>query len=219
LEGKKPISSSDYYSVAMMTMFILFAAGQGGRMLLEEKDNQTFQRMVVAGTTKFQILSGKLIAVFLIAVFQITVMILFTHFALKVQWGDITSVALISVAAAFAVAGLGSFIGALTYVAGNYKMANIFENIIIQGMAVLGGSFFPLDIMPKFIQNFSFLSLNGVALKAYLKVLSGSNISDVLSYILMLAVFGAVFTILAVMVLKSKEGKYVKHNKVKTIKA
>lgn len=220
LEGKKPISSSDYYSVAMMTMFILFAAGQGGRMLLEEKDNQTYQRMVVAGNTKFQILSGKLIAVFLIAVFQITVMILFTHFALKVQWGDITSVALISVAAAFAVAGLGSFIGALTFVAGNYKMANIFENIIIQGMAVLGGSFFPLDIMPEFIQNFSFLSLNGVALKAYLKVLSGSNISYVLSYILMLAVFGAVFTILAVMVLKSKEGKtYDKHNKTKTIKA
>jgi ABC-2 type transport system permease protein len=123
------------------------------------------------------------------------------------------------VAAAFAVAGLGSFIGALTFVAGNYKMANIFENIIIQGMAVLGGSFFPLDIMPEFIQNFSFLSLNGVALKAYLKVLSGSNVSDVLSYIVMLAVFGAVFTILAVMVLKSKEGRYVKHNKVKTIKA
>lgn len=220
LEGKSPISSSDYYSVAMTTMFILFAAGQGGRMLLEEKDNQTYQRMVVAGTTKFQVLSGKLIAVFLIAVFQITVMILFTHFALKVQWGNFTSVALISVAAAFAVAGLGSFIGALTFVAGNYKMANIFENIIIQGMAVLGGSFFPLDIMPKFIQNFSFSSLNGVALKAYLKVLSGSNTSDVLSYIMMLAVFGVVFTILAVMVLKSKEGKtYAKHNKTKIAKA
>lgn len=220
LEGKKPIDSADYYAVAMMTMFILFAAGQGGRMLLEEKDNQTYQRMVVAGTSKLEMLSGKLIAVFIIAVFQISVMIIFTHFALKVQWGDLNSTALISLSAAFAVAGMGSFIGALTYKAGNYKMANIFENVIIQGMALLGGSFFPIDVMPKFMQKLSFLSLNGVALKAYLKVLTGSNIQDVLNYIAILAIAGAAFTVLAVMVLNSKEGKkYVKHNKAKIAKA
>lgn len=220
LEGRRPISSADYYAVAMMTMFILFAAGQGGRMLLEEKDNQTYQRMVVAGTSKLEMLSGKLIAVFLIAVFQISVMITFTHFALKVQWGDFNSTALISLSAAFAIAGLGSFVGALTYKAGNYKMANIFENVIIQGMALLGGSFFPLDVMPKFMQNLSFLSLNGVALKAYLKVLTGNNILDVLNYIMILFIAGAAFTILAVMVLNSKEGKTnVKHNKVKIAKA
>lgn len=220
LEGKKPINSADYYAVAMMTMFILFAAGQGGRMLLEEKDNQTYQRMVVAGTSKFEMLSGKLISVFIIAIFQISVMILFTRFALKVQWGNFGSVALISLSAAFAVAGLGSLVGALTYKAGNYKMANIFENIIIQGMALLGGSFFPLDVMPKFMQKLSFLSLNGVALKAYLKVLTGNSITAVLNYIVVLALAGTAFTILAVMVLNSKEGKtYVKHNKVKIVKA
>lgn len=220
LEGKKPVDSADYYAVAMMTMFILFAAGQGGRMLLEEKDNQTYQRMVVAGTSKLEMLSGKLIAVFIIAVFQISVMIIFTHFALKVQWGDLNSTALISLSAAFAVAGMGSLIGALTYKAGNYKMANIFENVIIQGMALLGGSFFPIDVMPKFMQKLSFLSLNGVALKAYLKVLTGSNIQDVLNYIAILAIAGAAFTILAVMVLNSKEGKkHVEHNKAKIAKA
>ncbi|HOE57552.1 MAG TPA: hypothetical protein PLI20_08185, partial [Bacillota bacterium] len=36
VEGRKSIGSFDYYSVAMMTMFILFAASHGGRMLLEE---------------------------------------------------------------------------------------------------------------------------------------------------------------------------------------
>ena len=220
LEGKKPVSSADYYAVAMMTMFILFAAGQGGRMLLEEKDNLTYQRMSVAGTSKLEILSGKLIAVFIIAVFQISVMITFTHFALKVQWGDYMSVSLISLAAAFAIAGLGSFVGALTYVSGNYKMANIFETIIIQGMAVLGGSFFPIDIMPKYMQKFSFVSLNGVALRAYLKVITGSNAMDVLNYIVILAIAGALFTISAVIVLKKGEGKTnVKHNKVKIVKA
>lgn len=220
LEGREPISSADYYAVAMMTMFILFAAGQGGRMLLEEKDNLTYQRMAVGGVSKFEVLSGKFITVFIIALFQITVMVAFSHFALKVEWGNIGSVALISIAAAFAVAGLGSFVGALTYRAGNYKMANSFENVIIQGMALLGGSFFPLDVMPDFVQKLSFLSLNGVALKAYLKILTGYHTNDIFNYLFILIVMGALFTVLAVMVLKGKEGNSnVKHNKIKIVKA
>jgi len=217
MEGRKQVNSADYYAVGMMTMFILFAAGIGGRMLLEEKDNQTYQRMVVAGTTKLEILSGNFMTVFLIALLQITVMITFTHFALKVQWGNIGSVILISIAASFSVAGLGSFVGALTYRAGNYKMANMFESAIIQVMALLGGSFFPIDVMPEFMQRLSFLSLNGIAIRSYLKIITGYAVADILNYILILIAMGMVFTAAAVIVLKGKEGTgNVKRNKVKT---
>jgi len=203
-----------------MTMFILFAAGQGGRMLLEEKDNLTYQRMSVAGVSKPEILSGKFITVFIIALFQIAVMIIFSDLALKVEWGDPAAVLLISITAAFAVAGLGTFIGAMTYRAGNYKMANAFENVIIQVMALLGGSFFPLDVMPEIMQKLSFLSLNGVALKAYLKILTGYHTEDILTNLLMLGASGAIFILLAVTVLKGEGGKSdVKHNKTKTSQA
>ncbi len=220
LEGRKTIKSSDYYAVAMMTMFILFAAGQGGRMLLEEKDNRTYERMVVGGVSRFKILIGKFFSVFITAIFQIVVMITFSHLALRVEWGDLMSVLFISIASAFAVAGMGLFIGAVTYSSGNYKIANTFENIIIQGMALLGGSFFPIDVMPKFMQRLSFLSLNGVALKSYLKVLTGYHAADVLNNILLLAAEGAVLTILAVVILKKKEeNAHAKHNKIKTAQA
>ncbi|NYB75405.1 ABC transporter permease [Sedimentibacter hydroxybenzoicus DSM 7310] len=216
MEGRKQVNSADYYAVGMMTMFILFAAGIGGRMLLEEKDNQTYQRMVIAGTTKLEILSGNFMTVFLIALLQITVMITFTHFALKVQWGNIGSVILISIVSAFAVAGLGSFVGALTYKAGNYKMANMFESAIIQVMALLGGSFFPIDVMPEFMQNLSFLSLNGIAIRSYLKIITGYAVADILNHILMLIAMGMIFMLAAVFVLKGKEGTgNVKRNKVK----
>lgn len=220
LEGRKPIKSSDYYAVGMMTMFILYAAGQGGRMLLEEKDNLTYQRMMISGISKLQILSGKFVTVFIIALFQISVMIAFSRVALGVKWGEFVPVALISIASAFAIAGLGSFVGALTYKAGNYKMANIFENIIVQGMALLGGSFFPIDVLPGFMRNLSFLSLNGVALKSYLKIISGYHTIDILNNLLILFGAGAVLTTLAVVVLNRREGvSHVKHNKVETIEA
>ncbi|WP_312700304.1 ABC transporter permease [Sedimentibacter sp.] len=220
MEGRKQISSADYYAVGMMTMFILFAAGIGGRMLLEEKDNQTYQRMAIAGITKFEILAGNFTTIFLIALLQVTVMVTFTHFALKVQWGNIVSVILTSLASSFAVAGLGAFVGALTYRTDNYKMANMFESAIIQVMALLGGSFFPLDIMPEFMQKLSFLSLNGIAIRAYLKIIAGYAIADILNYILILIALGAGFAILAVFALKGKEDTInVKRNKIKTAQA
>ena len=217
VHGRQSIKSSDYYAVAMMTMFILFAAGQGGRMLLEEKDNQTYQRMVVADITKTHILAGKFIAVFLIASIQITIMLIYSYFALKVKWGDVSSVIVLSLTSAFSVAGLGIFIASITYRAGNYRIANLFENVIIQVMALLGGSFFPLDLMPEAIQKLSFISLNGLALKAYLKIIRGYSFEDISRYILILALTGILFTIAGVIAFnKEKEAADVKHNKNKT---
>ncbi|KPU44259.1 ABC-2 family transporter protein [Oxobacter pfennigii] len=206
VQGRKPIESYGYYAAAMLTMFILFASGHGGRMLLKEKEDTTYQRMIVAGTSKFAILAGKFFTIFFIALLQMVIMIAFSNFALKVQWGNAFAVIIISICAAFAVAGLGTLIAAATYRAGNYKMADIFETAIIQAMALLGGSFFPVDIMPRALQNLSFLSLNGTALKAYLKIMAGYGMTDIISYISILLTAGAVFILLGVVALKDKGG-------------
>jgi len=218
--GRKNISSADYYAVAMICMFILYAASHGGRMLLEEKDNITLQRMTIAGVSKYKILAGKFLTIFLIAIIQITVMIVFSHFALKVQWGNLYLIILISATAAFAVAGIGAFIAAATYRSNNYKMSNIFQTAVIQGMALIGGSYIPVDSMPKIIQKLSYLSINGIALKAYLKVMAGFTLDDVINYSAALASVGILFILLASLIFKEKEGGISdKHNKIKTVKA
>jgi ABC-2 type transport system permease protein len=219
VEGKRSVNSAEYYTVAMMSMFILFAAGQGGRMLLEEKDNQTYQRMIIADITKTHVLAGKFFTVFLIASIQIIIMILFSYFALKVRWTDFSMVFLLSITSAFAVAGLGIFIGSLTYKMGNYKLANTFENVIIQIMALLGGSFFPVDLLPGIVQKFSFLSLNGVALKGFLKIILGYSLADISENILILAVTGALLTTLGIIIFSKEESANVKHSKITSVKA
>ncbi len=220
VEGRKHISSFDYYAVAMMTMFILFAASHGGKMLLEEKENITYQRMIIAGTPRLGILAGKFFTVFLIALLQIGIMISFSHFALKVQWGSTIPVILISLSAAFAIAGIGSALASATYRAGNYKMASIFETAVIQTMALLGGSFFPIDIMPSIFQKLSVLSVNGIALKAYLKIMMGYGTAEVMSHISILAVIGVLFSALSVLILREMGGMSdAQYNQIKTLKA
>ncbi len=216
VQGKQSIKSSEYYTSAMITMFILFAAGQGGRMLLEEKDNQTYQRMVIADISKTHILAGKFFTIFLLASIQIIIMLVYSYFALKVRWGDAGSVAVLSAASAFAVAGLGIFIASITYRAGNYRLANAFENVIIQVMAILGGSFFPLDLMPEIIQNLSVFSLNGVAMKAYLKIIMGYNFAGISGSVLILAATGILFIIAGVILFNKEVTANAKHSKIKT---
>lgn len=169
-------------------------------MLLEEKDNQTYQRMVIADISKTHILAGKFIVIFLIASLQIFIMLAYSHFALKVKWGNMIPILVLSTASAFSVAGLGIFIASLTYRAGNYRLANAFENVIIQVMAFVGGSFFPIDVMPEVIRRMSFISLNGVALKAYLKIIVGYNLADILKHVSILAITGILLTLIGVVI-------------------
>lgn len=216
IKGRNPITSFAYYSIAMTTMFILFAGGYGSKSLLEEKENVTYQRMVMVGISKWSIVFGKFLTMFSLALIQIAVMTVYSNLTLKVDWGNPYLVIIISLGSALAVAGIGTMIGALTYRAGSYKMANTFESVIIQVMALLGGSFFPINILPEFMQKLSYISINGLAMKAYLKVMMGYGINQIWEYILGLIGMGIIFTILAVNILcKEMRCKSAKHNKAK----
>lgn len=206
LEGKKPISSFGYYAAAMATMFMLFAASYGSRTLLEEKDNITYQRMIIAGTSKWKIAAGKFFMVFVFSLLQMTIMILYSSLVFNVSWGNLGLVVMISICTMFAIAGLGTMIAAATLKAGNYKMSIVFDSIIIQVMALIGGSFVPFEMLPKFMQKLSILSINGIALKSYLKSMMGYGIGEVKIYLLVLIGLGIVFNSMAVYILKWKEG-------------
>tara|TARA_B100000965_G_C19126405_1_gene555555 strand:+ start:18 stop:353 length:336 start_codon:yes stop_codon:yes gene_type:complete len=104
------------------------------------------------------------------------------------------------------VAGLGTMIAAATFKAGNYKMSIAFDSVIIQIMALIGGSFIPFEVLPKFMQKLSILSINGIALKSYLKNMMGYGLGEVKIYLSVLLGLGIVFISIAVFILKWKEG-------------
>lgn len=209
LEGKNPISSFQYYAAAMGTVFILFAAGYGSRTLLEEKDNITYQRMRMAGTAKWKIIAGKFFMIFVFSFLQITILIFYSSLVLKVNWGNLASVAVTSLCTMFSVAGLGTMIGAATFKSGNYKMSTAFDSVIIQVMALVGGSYIPLEVLPKFMQRLSVLSINGIALKSYLKTMMGYGMGELTIYLLTLLGLGTVFISLAAFILR--RGEAAKH--------
>lgn len=217
IDGETPISGFQYYTVGMIGMFILFAAGNGGKLLLEEKDNLTFQRMISAGVSKGKIALGKFFTIFTFALIQILVMIAYSSLALGVSWGNPILVALTSICTVFAVAGLGMIVAALTFKSNNYKASDLFQSLIINLMAVLGGSFIPINIFPDAIQKLSNLTLNGIAIKVYLWIMTGNGLEKILPYLLGLIGMGILFIAIAIIILKDMgRWSYAKYNKTKT---
>ncbi|MCK5130304.1 MAG: ABC transporter permease, partial [Clostridiales bacterium] len=203
----KVVDSFAYYTAAMLCMFILFSAGIGGRSMLEERENLTYDRMKVLGVTYFQMMVSKLIVVTIICLLQSVVMIGLSSIAFGVNWGNFFSIAVIALTSAIAVGGLGSFIGAISLRSGNYKVANAFDGALIQVLALLGGSYIPLSVLPKFFTTVSKFTVNGQALQAYLKSAQGVPFVEILPGLGYILIFGALFFIAAMILLNIERRK------------
>ena len=78
-EGKtNPVVSM--YAAGIAVMFLLFGATGGGGALLEERENQTLDRLLSTGLTMDQLLLGKWFYLTLLGILQVSVMFLWGQF-------------------------------------------------------------------------------------------------------------------------------------------
>lgn len=220
IEGKKTLDSMAYYSISMMTLFILFSAGQGSTLLLTEKRHGTYQRMIIAGFNPFEIMIGKYFTVFAVAVLQMTIMILYSTFMFDVAWGDALLVILLILGSAFAIAGIGTFFSVLTMKAGNYRIANVLESVVFQTMGLLGGAYIPIEVLPDIFQKLSKFPVNGVALSGFMKVMVGFGFNDIKGDFLILVLNGVLFLSAGVAVTyRERRTQDVGYTEIETSKA
>ncbi|TCT13103.1 ABC-type multidrug transport system permease subunit [Natranaerovirga pectinivora] len=201
VEGKKQIDSFAYYSMAIMTMFILYSAGYGGRAMLQEKHEFTYHRLKVAGITKKKLYFGAFFTTFIIAFLQSMMMIVYSSFVLKVNWGNIGLVFLVTLLITLGIGSIGVLISAISIKTNSFKVANLFENGIVFFLAVIGGSFTPIYLLPEFLQRLSDFSINGVGLKMYSNIMMGSTLEALLNHILIIIAMIVVFIIAATLVI------------------
>lgn len=207
IEGKKTISSISYYAMGMMTLFLLFSAAQGSTLLLSEKKGYTLQRMMVAGYKHYQIVMGKYVVVFAIAILQMMIMIFYSRIAFNVVWGRPASVAVVVILSAFAIAGLGTMFSVITLKMGNYSLAIAMETVVFHIFGLIGGAYIPIQVLPEMLQRFSIVPINGVALNTFMQIMSGGSLADVRNGLLIIAANGMVFTAVAIIITKMERGK------------
>jgi|LGVF01.1.fsa_nt_gb ABC-type multidrug transport system permease subunit len=197
IDRLKMVNSGQYYSVAMMAMFLLFGASYGAKFMLEEKKNFTLQRQYVGGLSAIKIVFGKMAIIYIIAFMQISLMIITSTLGFRVYWGNPVEVFLLTLLSSFGVMGLGSILAVISLKIDSLKAINILESGIFQVVALFGGSYLPIYMMPDWLQSVSKIILNGAILDAYLKVMMDAPLNDILFSLLSIILNGVVFIIIA----------------------
>lgn len=204
LESSESINSFQYYAAAIMCMFLLYTAGIGGRALLEERQEQTIQRITVSGNGLGLIMTSNYIRVMCLAMVQSVIMIVYSAVVLGVDWGSLITVILTIILSSFAVASIGMLIGVVTLISNNYKVANAFEFGIVYVMALIGGSYIPVEVLPEPMQRIGFLAVNGQALNMYVNGMYRLPIGESLPEITAILIFSLVFISLSVLLIRGK---------------
>ena len=207
IDKLKRVGSGQYYSVAMMTMFLLFGSSYGAKFMLIEKKEYTLQRQKVAGLSEVKIVIGKLAIIFLIAIIQISIMIATSYFIFKVYWGNPISVILLTILVSIGVTGMGTVLSAISLKMNSLKAINILESGIFQVLALFGGSYIPLYFMPDWFKVISKILLNGAALDSYHKIMMNAPLNEYLFSLISIFINAILFLAIGLIIISRKPNK------------
>jgi len=172
----------------MFAMFTVLSAAGG---ILEEKERGTFKRLLIAPIPQWSLLGGKLLAQFLMGVGQIALMFLAGALVFHVKLGSsLLGLALITLATCWATTSLGIL---LVAVIRSRKQLHPITTLVILGSSAIGGSWYPLFLMPKGVQQVARVTLVAWAMEGYNRLMIlGGSLSDVWVDIGVLVLYGAV---------------------------
>jgi ABC-2 type transport system permease protein len=166
-EGKSNPKIS-MYAAGIAVMFLLFGATGGGGVFLEERENQTLDRLLSTRLTMDQLLLGKWFYLTGLGVLQVSVMFLWAQFAFGIDLqGHLDGFLVMTVATALAASALGLCLATFCKTRGQLNGLSV---VLVLSMSALGGSMVPRYVMSEQLQRYGLVTFNAWALDGYDKV-------------------------------------------------
>ncbi|MEJ1974474.1 MAG: ABC transporter permease [Lacunisphaera sp.] len=159
--------------------FLLFALSSAATALFYERDHGIFHRILAGPVARSQILWSKFTYGVCIGLLQLIVLFV----AGRILYGiDIEHhFALLLLMCAFAAAACASFGMLLASLTSTQEAAGGLATFVILLMCAVGGAWFPVTLMPEFIQQFSKLTLVYWAMEGFSQVLwAGASFGELL---------------------------------------
>lgn len=175
-------------------MFVMFTVLGGMATLLRDRQNGTLQRVMVMPVSRAQLLGGKILSFFILGMIQY--LILFGFGGLMGMEIGSRIVLLVFVMAAFALC-----ITALTFAIassiGSEGQAIYLANLLSLVLAALGGGWWPLEVVPPFMQTLGHVSPVAWAMDGFNTLIYfNGGLADILPYISVL--FGSSIVLFAI---------------------
>lgn len=197
------ISAFDIYVPGYAIFFALFGINAVAGSILEEKEDGTFRRLLIAPVQKYALLGGKVLAQFILCTLQISILFAFGYIFFHVQFGNLLAVALLILATSFSVTGLGILLVAFVK---TRRQLNPVVTLVTLVSSVIGGVFFPSWLEPSWMQQIARIGLPAWAIEGLNNVMIyGKGLDYVLPDILGLIIYGLICYLIALRFFRFQE--------------
>jgi ABC-2 type transport system permease protein len=166
-------------------------------MFAYERQKGTLRRLLTTPTSKATCLFGTILGQVLTALVQVALIILFSMFVLKVNWGT-SPISLVVMAVAFTLcaSALGTMVGTFVKSEGQ---ANGLSILIGMVLAMMGGCWYPIELFPQVVRTAAKALPTTWAMQGMLDVsLRGQGFAGIQLEALVLLGFALVFFIIGV---------------------
>ncbi len=202
----KPIDVMQYMVIGMVVMFSILTAFELAHGIVNDKLNNTMNRIKSTPTANFQYVFGKVIGVVFAIMVQMITVITIGGIVFRESFGNIFDILLVT-----AVYGLT--IGIIVFCAGiaakSHMEISTFSTPILWGFSFFGGSLISKNNFPSSLQMIQKIIPNGKAINCYLAICEGKGIGDIYMDLLELLAVGAVFLIIALILLNQGKNDFL----------
>lgn len=196
LGGQKSNPVVTMYAAGIAVMFLLFGATSGGGTLLEERENQTLDRLLTTGLSMDQLILGKWAYLTVLGILQTTLMFLWGQLVFGVDLlGHLDGFLIITGVTSGAAAAFGLLLATLCRTRGQLNGLSV---VVVLTMSALGGSMVPRYVMSQSLRDAGLWTFNAWALDGYDKVFWRElPVGDLWPQMSVLMVCGAAFLVSA----------------------
>ncbi len=168
-------TQSSFFAIGMAVFFLFFAVEFGVRGLLEEREEGTLARLLVAPISPSSVIGGKALASFAVGLVSTTLLVVATTWLLDARWGDPLGVTLLVLGGVLAAVGVTALVATL---ATTTAQAGAYVSIVAVVGGLLGGTFFPIS-QAGFLGTIRFLSPQGWLMEGFQGLAYGSTVGEI----------------------------------------
>lgn len=182
-------------SIGFLIMFMMYGVNFTSSIILKEKRTRTYYRICTAPVNSRQYIAANAITSLMITLIQIILIMLIMRFVFRIDTG-LSGASMFIILFMFGVVAVGIGL-ALTAFSGSSYMASTLSTLVTTPTCMLGGCFWEVELMPKFMQRISLFTPQRWALDAVEIMQNGGTWSDISLNLLVLAAFALALILVA----------------------
>ncbi|WP_066320367.1 ABC transporter permease [Bacillus sp. FJAT-29814] len=157
--------------VGFAIMFMMFGLSGAASTILDERIGGTWGRLMISPATRLQIILGYILSYFLVGWIQLGVLMMAMSLMFDIGWGNLAYLIPFASLVILMVVGFGLMIAGLVK---TKQQASAISAVLIVSTCMVGGLYWPIEIMPEFMQTIALGVPQSWAMAGFKEIVSGS---------------------------------------------